>query len=55
MQKCDGFAFGAKARLVVDDANAGGAAALECSREVVHDKADVVNTGSTLGDELADR
>lgn len=54
MQESDGLAFGANSRLLVDEADAGAAAAFESGGEVIDDKADVMNTRTALGDELAD-
>lgn len=55
MQKGDSFALGSDARVLVDEPNARGAASVQGSGEVVHDKANVMDAGSTLGDEVADR
>ena len=53
MEKRDTFSFGAYARSFVDQTDPRAPAALECLVEIVDGKADVVNTGSPLGDKLA--
>jgi hypothetical protein len=55
VEKRDTFSFGAHAWRFVDEANSRTAAPLECVVEVVHGKADMMNTRPTLGDELANR
>jgi len=54
MQESDGLALGANSRLLVDETNTRGAAALENGAEVIDDKTDVVDARAALGDELAD-
>ena len=54
MQESDGLALGANSRLVVDETNTGGAAAIENGAQVIDDKTDVVDARTALGDELAD-
>ena len=55
MEERDTFPFRAKARSFVDQANAGSAAAVEGTVEVVDGEADVMEARATFGDELADR
>ena len=54
MEKRDTFPFGAEAGCFVDEADASGLAARERAVEIVNCEADVVNAGSSFGDELAD-
>ena len=54
MEERDLLALGAQSGLLVDETNAGSAAALEGGIEIVHDEADVVNAWTAFGDELAD-
>lgn len=53
MQESDGLALGANSRLLVDETDTRGAAALENGGEVIDDKADVMDARTALGDELA--
>ena len=55
MQEGDALAFRAEAGRLVDEADAGTAAALEGGIDVVHREADVVDAGAALLDELRDR
>ena len=55
MKEGDSLSFGANARRLVDKADAGGATSVEHRIEIVNGEADVVNTGATLGDKLANR
>jgi len=55
MQESDVLAFSAETRLLIDEANARGAAAIERRGEVIDDETDVVDSRTTFGDELADR
>ena len=54
MQKRDAFPFRAHARNVVDEVDARVATSLQRSVEVIYREADVVDTGSALGQETAD-
>ena len=53
MEERDTFPFGAEAGCVVDETNAGRSATCQRAVEIVDGEADVMNTGSTFGDELA--
>ena len=55
MDEGDSLAFGAETRDLVDEADAGGPAFVECAIEVVDGKADMMDTGAAFGDKLADR
>ena len=55
MDERDSLAFGADARRLVDEPEAGVAAAAESGIEVVHGETDVMDPGSPGGHELADR
>lgn len=54
MQESDVLAFGADTRLLIDEANSRGAAAIERRGEVIDDETDVVDSRSAFGDEFAD-
>lgn len=53
MQESDVLAFSADARLLVDESNAGRATAIQRGRKVIDDKADVMDSRPSLGDEFA--
>ena len=55
MEKRDTFPFGATARRLVDETDAGSSAASKSVVEVMYRKTDVMNPGAALGDELANR
>ena len=55
MKKRDALSLGAEPGGGIDEANTGGTAARKRAIEVVHGKTDVMNAGTALGDELADR
>ena len=55
MEKRDALSFRPQAWCFIDEPEAGITAALQGAVEVVHRKTDVVNTGTPLGDVLADR
>jgi len=55
MEERDTFPFRAEARDLVDQADSGGAAAVEGTVEVVDGEADVMDAWASFGDELADR
>ncbi len=54
MEERDTFPFGAEPGGLVDQPDAGGAAASERTVEVVDGEADVMDSGTAFGDELAD-
>lgn len=54
MEERDTFPFGSDARRLVDETEAGSAAAVQHALEVIHGEADVVNPGAALRDEPAD-
>src|SRR5439155_9513979 len=54
MQKGDALSFGADTWRLVDETDAGGAAAREGRVQIVDDEADVMNPRSSFGDELSD-
>ena len=53
MQESDVLAFSANSRFLIYQSNAGSSAALQRGREVVDDKADVMDSRPPLGDEFA--
>jgi hypothetical protein len=55
MEERDTFPLGADPGRLVDEADAGGAAALEGVVEVVDRETDVMDAGPAAGDELSDR
>ena len=55
MNEGNALSFGTKARCLVDQSEAGVAAAVERGVEVVDSKANVMDAGPPRGDELADR
>jgi len=55
MQKGDAFAFGADPRDLIHERHTGGTTFLECSIEIVHGEAYVVNAGTALLHESRDR
>jgi hypothetical protein len=54
MKEGDAFAVGTPSWDIINELDAGATAAVEGSSEVVDGEADVMDTGATLGDELAD-
>lgn len=54
MEERDALAFGTEAGRVVNEPDTCCAAACEAGIEVVHGKTNVMNTGTSFGDELAD-
>ena len=54
MEERDLFSLGADSGPLVDETDAGRAAAVESGMKIIHDKAHVVNPGTPFGDELAD-
>ena len=54
MEEGDTFPLGTLARGLVDQPNSRGAATLQGGVEIVDGEADVMDTGTTFGDELAD-
>jgi hypothetical protein len=54
MEERDTFPFGAEAGCFVDEADACGFATRERAVEIVNREANVVNAGTSFGDELAD-
>ena len=55
MKKSDPFSFGSNARRLVDKSESGGATSVQHRIEIVDGETNVMNTGATLGDELANR
>ena len=55
MKKGDPFSFGSNARRLVDKSESGGATSVQHRIEIVDGETNVMNTGATLGDELANR
>lgn len=54
MEECDLLALGADSGLLVDETDAGLAAAVESAIEIVDYEADVMNPRTPFGDEFAD-
>ncbi len=54
MQESDAFALGTDARHVIDEPDTCTAAAFQCSVQIINSETDVVNAGTSLGDEPGD-
>jgi hypothetical protein len=54
MKERDPFSFGADARRLIDQPHAGVPTAVECGVEILDGETDVMDSGASGGDELAD-
>jgi hypothetical protein len=54
VEEGDALALGAEPGRLIDEADTGGAAAVQCAFDVVDGETDVMEAGAALGDELAD-